>query len=150
MARSSADVHASAQTNQLPPELPLVEAGPTVGHEGLEGASHTRESHPVARLERSVWTQLLCPGQLAHQVAGQRQQQRGGEPLHGELDGGGEDPVQREAAEAGVQGEPAVDGARDGDAAEVSPCRQHGVAFGPELLRTDAGSGTSTASRACG
>ncbi len=109
-----------AQLEQGAPELPAVEALPPVAHDGTKGSGNTGEPDPLAWLERPIGTQLLGSSHLEDEVAGQRQEDRCGEALLGQLDSRSEDGAEWQSSEALVEGQPSVDGSRDRDAADVA------------------------------
>ena len=132
---------AVAEVEEAPAELPQVEAVASVAGDGAQRAGDAGEAHGLPDGQRAVRAELAGTGERVHEMAGQRQQDGGGEALLGQFDGGGEDLAEGQPPVALVQGEPAVDGARDRHAPDVAPHghRRHAVAAQPVRVGCRAG-----------
>ncbi len=132
---------AGTEPEQATTELPVVEGGPSVVRDGAQRAGDAGQAHALADLERSGGAELARARERMDEVAGQGQHDGGGEAVVRQLDGRPEDLVERQAAMAAVEREPAVHGAGHRHAPDVPAQGHHRHPLGAHPRRVGSGTG---------
>jgi hypothetical protein len=114
---------ATSEFDQCPSELACIETISTLESDGTQGPGHPGKTDLLTRLQGPPRTQLVGPGYVGDEMAGESEQEGGGEPLLGESDRGFENGGERQPAEAVMECQPTIDRSRYGDAPSVAPQR---------------------------
>jgi hypothetical protein len=91
---------ATSELDQCPCELACVEAIATLESDGTQSPGHPGKTDPLSGLQGPPGTQLVGPGHLGDEMAGQSEEEGGGVALLGEGDRGSENGGDGQPAEA--------------------------------------------------